>query len=210
MPTLAESSSAPSFVSSSSPRVDPTPTRRQELTQLVLAEKSYFQRVAASILRSPEDAEDAVHSAFCSAWKAIDSFRGDSSLKTWFTRIVQNSALIALRKGRINQTVYFEENPEYMHSFELRSSTSVEDPERIAVRRERLHVIRKHIESLPEETRIVFTLHFSRDFSIETIARIRQKSRPSVVSHLQRGKAILRRKVQRSFSTRPGVAAVSR
>jgi RNA polymerase sigma-70 factor (ECF subfamily) len=121
-------------------------------------------------------------------------------LKTWFTRIVRNTALMALRSGRTSRTVFFEDNPEYMQAFELKTSSQVEDPEQIAVRQEKLNLVEHHIESLPKETRIVLMLHFSRDCSIETIAQMRGKSRPSVVAHLHRGKALLRKKVRRMSS----------
>jgi len=186
-----------------------TAQKRHDLTILVLAEKNYFLRNASSILRNAADAEDVVHSAFCSAWKALPAFRGDSSLKTWFTRIVRNTALMALRSGRTNRTVFFEDNPEYMHSFELKTSSQVEDPEQIAERQERLSLVEHHIESLPKETRIVLTLHFSRDCSIETIAQMRGKSRPSVVAHLHRGKALLRKKVRWLPAVRSGSQQVA-
>jgi RNA polymerase sigma-70 factor (ECF subfamily) len=179
--------------------------RRHELTTLVITEKNAFLRAATSILRNSTDAEDIVHSAFCSAWKAIASFRGEAALKTWFTRIVTNTALMALRKERTNRTVFLEDNPEYLRAFERSTSCRVDDPERIAVRQETLSVVERHIESLPQETRIVITLHFTRDYDIETIARMRGKTRPSVVAHLHRGKALLRKKVKRTPATRPGV-----
>jgi RNA polymerase sigma-70 factor (ECF subfamily) len=179
-----------------------TAQRRHELTALLLAEKNYFLRNANSIVRNAADAEDVVHSAFCSAWKALPAFRGDSSLKTWFTRIVANTALMSLRSGRTHRTVFFEDNPDYMQSFELKSSSKVENPEQIVARRERLGLVKHHIESLPRETRIVMTLHFSRDCDIDTIVQMRRKSRPSVVAHLHRGKAILRKKVKQTSASR--------
>jgi RNA polymerase sigma-70 factor (ECF subfamily) len=195
-PTSASSLTSVSFAPAEND-AERTAQRRHDLTTLVLAEKNYFLRNANSILRNAADAEDAIHSAFCSAWKALPAFRGDSSLKTWFTRIVRNTALMALRSGRTKRTVFFEDNPEYMQAFELKTSSQVEDPEQIAVRQEKLNLVEHHIESLPKETRIVLKLHFSRDCSIETIAQMRGKSRPSVVAHLHRGKALLRKKVRR-------------
>ncbi len=183
--------------------------RRHELTTLVITEKNAFLRAATSILRNSTDAEDVVHSAFCSAWKAIGSFRGDSALKTWFTRIVTNTALMALRKGRTNRTVFLEDNPEYLQAFERSTCSRVDDPERIAVRQETLRLVERHIESLPQETRIVIKLHFSRDCDIETIARMRGKTRPSVVAHLHRGKALLRKKVRRTPATGPAINPIT-
>ena len=169
--------------------------RRCALTSLLMAEKGYFLRTANRILRNEADAEDAVHSAFCSAWKAMGAFRGDASLRTWFTRVVANAALTLLRGRRNGRFVSLEEDPEVLHEFELKSASAVEDPEQIVSNRERLGVVAHHMQSLPVETRAVMLLHYGHDYPIEAIARERGKSRPAVAAHLHRGKALLRRKV---------------
>lgn len=182
--------------------LDPVTQRRDRLTMLVLTEKKIFLRLASSILHSSADAEDAVHTAFCSAWKAIGDFRGESSLKTWFSRIVFNTALIELRKRRCHQTVFLEDHPEYLHDFELHTSPMIEDPERVAVRREALQMIQHQLKSLPAETRTIVTMHFIGDYSIDAIVKLRKRSRSSVVSHLHRGKVLLRKRIKQRYPSR--------
>lgn len=55
-------------------------------------------RTARSILKSDEDAEDAVQEAYLRAWRALGSFREESRLSTWLVRIVTNEALGRLRR----------------------------------------------------------------------------------------------------------------
>ena len=169
--------------------------RRNELTDLVVKEKNHFLRIAFSILRDRTEAEDVVHTAFCAAWMAMGRFRGDSSIKTWFTRIVANRAILALRKLRRKTTVFLEDSPEYLHHFEQSFSAAVEDPETIAARQEAVWLVRKHMENLPAEARIMVTLHFFNDCSLQQVAELRGKSRPSVKAHLHRGKAMLRKSI---------------
>ena len=169
--------------------------RRKELTDLVVKDKNHFLRIAFSILRDRAEAEDVVHTAFCAAWMAMGRFRGESSVKTWFTRIVANRAILALRKLRRKTTVFLEDSPEYLHSFEQSFSSAVEDPEKIAVRSEELSLIRKHMQNLPAEPRIMIRLHFFNDYSFQQIAELRGKSSPSVKAHLHRGKAMLRNSI---------------
>ncbi len=169
--------------------------RRHELTDLVVREKSYFLRIAVSILHSKPDAEDVVHSSFCAAWKMIAVFRGESSIKTWLSRIVANHALTALKKMRRKTVLFLEDNPQYLRSFEQNSSFAVGNPEKTIVRRELLQLIRKHIEYLPAETRTMVALYCSDDLSIQQIAELRGKSCSSVKAHLHRGKALLRKSI---------------
>ncbi len=169
--------------------------RRHALTDLVVREKGYFLRIAVSILHSKPDAEDVVHSSFCAAWQAIAAFRGESSIKTWFSKIVSNHAIVTLKKMRKKTVLFLEDNPEYLHSFEQNFSFAVGNPEKMIVRWELLQLIRKHIEYLPEETRTMVALYCSDDFSIQQIAELRGKSCSSVKAHLHRGKALLRKSI---------------
>jgi RNA polymerase sigma-70 factor, ECF subfamily len=55
---------------------------------------------ALRVLRTHQDAEDAVQRSFQRALVNLQRFRGDSSFSTWLTRIVINDALMALRQRR--------------------------------------------------------------------------------------------------------------
>lgn len=57
-----------------------------------------LHRTAFAILRNKEDAEDAVQEGLCKAYRNLRSFQGRSSLSTWLTRIVINSALMIRRR----------------------------------------------------------------------------------------------------------------
>src|SRR3546814_8805868 len=50
-------------------------------------------RVAWSVLKQREEAEDVVQSTYMRGFAAIGSFAGRSSLSTWLTRIANNEAL---------------------------------------------------------------------------------------------------------------------
>ncbi len=56
--------------------------------------------VARRILRSEDDAHDAVQEAFLSAWRNLSRFEGGAKLSTWLHRIAVNAALMRLRSRR--------------------------------------------------------------------------------------------------------------
>src|SRR5215471_20440195 len=64
------------------------------------AHNRLLYRVARSILKDDEEAEDAVQEAYLAGYRSIGSFRGGAKLSTWLTRIVINEAYARLRKGR--------------------------------------------------------------------------------------------------------------
>ncbi|HSR57872.1 MAG TPA: sigma-70 family RNA polymerase sigma factor, partial [Candidatus Binataceae bacterium] len=55
-------------------------------------------RIARSVLRNSVDAEDAVQEAYVAAFSHLASYRGESTLAAWLSRIVMNEALGRLRR----------------------------------------------------------------------------------------------------------------
>lgn len=76
-------------------------------------------RIACRILRSREDSEDAVRTAYFAAFRAFDGFRGESSFKTWITQIVVNCCLMQLRECRARPQVALDE---VQHCLELHTA----------------------------------------------------------------------------------------
>ena len=70
---------------------------RAACAELVRRYHGLLLGVARSMLRDG-DAEDACQDAWIAAMKAIGSFEGRSSLRTWLTRIVINEAKMRLRR----------------------------------------------------------------------------------------------------------------
>jgi RNA polymerase sigma-70 factor (ECF subfamily) len=60
--------------------------------QLVERNQGPIYRLLLRMLRNPAEAEDVAQDVFVSAFKALDSFRGESALSTWLYRIAQNHA----------------------------------------------------------------------------------------------------------------------
>jgi RNA polymerase sigma-70 factor, ECF subfamily len=78
--------------------------------EMFLASRARFVRLAYSILRNNEDAEDAVQDALLSAYLHLNTFEGRSALTTWFTRIVLNAALVIRRKRKNSRINSFPES----------------------------------------------------------------------------------------------------
>src|ERR1700722_12276974 len=72
----------------------------EEFEEMIVASRSKFLATANAILRNTEDAEDAVQNAILSGYLHLRSFEGRSALRTWFTRIVINAALMIRRKQK--------------------------------------------------------------------------------------------------------------
>ncbi len=78
--------------------IDLEQTREEIFVSAVREHRHRLYRIALSILRSPEDAEDAVSEATVAAWKALMRIRDLNSLGIYLTRCTVNAARGILRK----------------------------------------------------------------------------------------------------------------
>jgi RNA polymerase sigma-70 factor (ECF subfamily) len=166
--------------------------------------KAYLLRVAYSILRHTEDAEDAVQAAYLSAWTGWASFRGQSSLKTWLTTIVMNKALTELRTKRRQTWVSMDGDPALMVDAEWQLSVGQVTPEQQAIREQSVRRVRERMGDLPAQTRGIVILRYVQEMSVEEIARVRGTTQGAVKGHLYRGCKALRvipKRMQRPSSS---------
>jgi RNA polymerase sigma-70 factor, ECF subfamily len=60
---------------------------------------------ALRTLRDPHDAADAVQEALVAAYRRADSYRGESSVRTWLHRILRNTCIDRIRRDGRRPTV---------------------------------------------------------------------------------------------------------
>jgi RNA polymerase sigma-70 factor (ECF subfamily) len=70
----------------------------REYAVLVERHRDELHAHSRRILRSEQDAEDALQEALLRAWRALPSFEGRSSLRSWLYRIVTNTSLDAVQR----------------------------------------------------------------------------------------------------------------
>ena len=158
-------------------------------------------RTARAIVRDDWEAEDVVQEAYVRAFTHLDSFRGDSSLPTWLTRIALNEALTRLRRQR--PTVGLD-HPDVETSgvdgrilaFPSRSP----DPEAETARRQIHRLIEHAVDGLPEHFRIVFVLRDIETLSTEETADQLGIKPETVKTRLHRARRLMRIAVEREFA----------
>jgi len=72
----------------------------QAFEELVRTFGGRLLAVARRYVRTDEDAQDVVQSAYLNAFRALDRFEGSCQLSTWLHSIVVNTALMKLRTRR--------------------------------------------------------------------------------------------------------------
>lgn len=119
---------------------------RARFAVLVRRHNQPVYRACRAVLKNDQDAEDAVQAAWLNAFRALHSFRSESSFRTWITRIAINEATTRLRKQR--QLVPTEEL----------TMQDTHSPERDLATKELSQRLEREIDALPEGLRSVLVL----------------------------------------------------
>ena len=82
----------------------------QAFATLIERHHSSCSKLAYSILRDKQDAEDEVQNACWKAFEHLDQFQRDAKFSTWLTRIVVNQCLMRLRQTKRSRLVYIEDS----------------------------------------------------------------------------------------------------
>lgn len=169
------------------------------IRSIIQANNRRLYRLARGILRNDSEAEDVVQETYVRAFTHLDSFRGDSSLATWLSRIAMNEALGRLRSQR--PTTEWTSLPQgtieaQIIQFPLSATT---DPEKTMAQREIQNVVEHAIDELPEPFRLVFITRVVEGMNVEETAEILDLKPETVKTRLHRARAMLRENVERKI-----------
>jgi RNA polymerase sigma-70 factor (ECF subfamily) len=162
-----------------------------------------FVRIAYGILRNQEDAEDAVQDALLSCYMHLRSFEGRSALKTWFTRVVVNAALMIRRKrkpGQVESATAWapEEGAHWMDHI----PSPEPDPEMCYAKAESVGAIRKLIANLRPPLRQCLTMCCLEEMPIHQARTSLGVSKATFKARLFRARRQLISQARRSLSDR--------
>ena len=180
----------------------------EQLTDQVLVERvqkafnllvvRYQHKVASLVSRyvPSGDVPDVVQEAFIKAYRALDSFRGDSAFYTWLYRIAVNTAknyLVAQGRRPPSSDVDAIEAENFESGGALKE---ISNPENLMLSEELRQIVFRTIESLPEDLRMAITLRELDGLSYEEIAAIMDCPVGTVRSRIFRAREAIDNKVQ--------------
>lgn len=160
-------------------------------------------RVARSILKDEQEAEEAVQDAYLKAYRCIGQFQGQAKLSTWLTRIVINEALVRRRKHERRASIVPIDSTTPLDATTAgdlpMASESTQSPEREAQRAEVRRLIERSIDSLPDSFRSVFVLRALEECSVEETARCLDIPQATVRSRYFRARGLMREAIAREI-----------
>lgn len=150
----------------------------EAFVQLMEAHKEGMYKVARAYLSQDADVADAMQDTVLDCFEKIHTLQEPRYFKTWMIRILIRNCIAIQRKNQrslpVEDEAYFEgEAP-----------------------KEDLRAFLELLESLDEQSRIIFILYYVEGFKIKEIARILGEKENTVSSRLRRGRIRIRRDLQ--------------
>lgn len=168
---------------------------KKAFAELVERHKDKALTLALKILKSREDAEEALQDAFVRVFNALPRFEWKSTFSTWFYRIVYNVCISGLSKRDKKQNVSIDEDDESCAALELSSDDAPPD---VALESAELRaIVQEEIDKLPEAYGSTFTLFFVQDMSYDEIVEVTGLPLGTVKAKLFRARMLLRDAVVR-------------
>lgn len=165
-------------------------------------------RVVRGVIRDEAEAEDVVQEAYVHAYEHIVSFRGESSLATWLTRIALNEAYGRLRRRR--DTVDVEQIEHHLPAsgqlIAFPGHALADDPAEAAARGQLRQLLERAVDALPEGFRLVYVLRDVEGCSVEETATVLDLREETVKTRLHRARRLLRLALQAQLSAEAGEA----
>lgn len=159
-------------------------------------------RFAILRVKDPSVAEDLIQDTFLSAIKAVDNFRGGSSVRTWLIGILKRKIIDYYRKStkeipasdltvweEDDDTVYFDHDGHWKRSLQEWSET----PEELVVNQEFWKTFRSCLSGLPDSHRRAFTLREVDGVDSEEICKILSITSSNLWVMLHRARSKLRK-----------------
>jgi len=162
--------------------------------ELIRRYNQRLYRLARSIVKDGDEAEEVLQEAYLRAFSQISAFRGESTLGTWLGRIVLNEALGRRRRHRpsveltdASQVIPFPNgNPSI-------------DPERSVAQHEIRKLLERAIDQLPDDFRAVLIARAVEGLSTKETAELLELNAKTVKTRLHRARNLVKQALTDQF-----------
>ena len=157
----------------------------QNFANLIEENKLRFHKTAKIILKNDDDSYDALQEALLSMYQKYDQLENKEYFSTWSTRIVINKCYDLLRKNKnniqpIDEVIENDINLSHYDEYEVDK-----------------YGIKKAMENLNEDQKLITILYYYDDYSIKEISEIMDIPEGTVKSRLSKARELLKQKLEK-------------
>ena len=153
-------------------------------------------RTALRMTKNENDAQDLVQEAYVKAYRFWDKFESGSNCRAWLFKIMTNIFINEYRsKSRSPMSVNVDDIDDNFLYGQLSTLSPTDNPENQLFAKIFDDDVKKAIENLPDDFRLVVVLSFLEGFSYQEIADIADLQLGTVKSRLHRGRKLLQKEL---------------
>ncbi|HEY8507040.1 MAG TPA: RNA polymerase sigma factor [Steroidobacteraceae bacterium] len=153
-------------------------------------------RIARSVLRDSDAAEDAVQEAYIQAFTHLDQYQPQGRFGAWLGRLALNEALMIRRSVR-NDTVSLDQLQEEPTRNDDISLSAIRSTSEYAESIRARQLLEDAVDALPDDFRTVFVLRMVEELSGGETAAILGLKEVTVRTRLHRAQRLLRAELTR-------------
>ncbi|MES2419320.1 MAG: sigma-70 family RNA polymerase sigma factor [Bacteroidota bacterium] len=165
---------------------------------LIRRNNPYLYKVGRSYNYSHEDTQDLMQDTFIDAYSNLSKFENRSSFKTWIVKIMLNNCFKKKQKFSFKNEIASEINDQSIPIFANSKHT---DTNKSVMNKELSSVIEKALQQVALDYRMVFSLREMNGLNVKETAEVLNISEANVKVRLNRAKAMLRKEVEKSYTT---------
>lgn len=147
---------------------------------------------ALRICKNEADAEDAAQEVFLKIYRALPSFKGESSFSTFLYRVTVNACLDFVRKAGKRRAESLIKHDDEGEEYETLPADERENPEHRMMQKELRKELREAIDMLSDEHKTVIILRDVNGLAYEEIAKVLLCNVGTVKSRINRAREKLR------------------
>ena len=160
-------------------------SKEQNFTKLIEENKLRFYKTAKTILKNDDAVYDALQDALISIYQNYEQLKNEEYFSTWATRIVINKCYDLLRKNK-NNVIPIDED--------IENDVKVAKYDEYEIDK---YGIKKAMEYLNEDLKLITILYYYDNYSIKEIAKIVDVPEGTVKSRLSKAREILKQKLEK-------------
>jgi len=170
--------------------------RRKQFEAEAVPHMDALYRTALRMTKNQTDAEDLVQETMVKAYRFWDKFEPGSNCRAWLFKIMTNIFINEYRsRSRTPVSVNMDDIDDNFLYGQLASMPPGRTPEEEMFAKIFDDDVKKAIEELPDDFRLVVVLSFLEGFSYQEIADIIELQLGTVKSRLHRGRKLLQKKL---------------
>lgn len=160
------------------------------LKNLMIEHGTELKRIAYLYVKDYSLAEDIIQEVFISCYHHLNTFRQESSYKTWLIRITVNKSKDMLRKWSFRNLIPKNDIEPTMFEINTPETTTVN----VAEKKELI----RNVMKLPIKLREVIILFYYKELSVQEMSEVLQLSESTIKTRLFRARGKLKLSLERS------------